>query len=146
MLYVGSAEELPVVASADLRVENVTGARRSVEQWFTLPAVRFIGAHTGCSCGFPSVTAESPIEYFEGMPLESQDRAADLRSVRALIELIRQAAGHSSRVELYPVWDGDQSKPPKGVIDWQLDSLDAERLFFNERFLHVVHNRSGATT
>lgn len=25
MLYIGSAEELPVVASADLRVENVTG-------------------------------------------------------------------------------------------------------------------------
>lgn len=105
--------------------------------------MKFIGAHTGCSCGFPSVTAESPIDYFDGMPLESQDRGADLRSVRALIELIRQAASHSSRVELYPVWDADQSKPPKGVIDWQLDSLDAERLFFNERFLHVVHNRGG---
>ena len=28
----------------------------------------------------------------------------------------------------------------KGIIDWQLEALDPERLFFNERFMHVVHN------
>ena len=49
-----------------------------------------------------------------------------------------------SRVELYPVADGDESKPPKGVIDWQLTALDPDRLFFNERFMHVVQNREQA--
>ena len=62
-----------------------------------------------------------------------------LRSIRALIELLAKAAAHSERVELYPVTDGDESKPPKGVVEWHLRSLDPERLFFNERFMHVVH-------
>ena len=140
MLYIATAEALPVTASADLRVETVDGARRGVEQWFSHPAVRFIGAHTGCSCGFPSVAAESPVEYFEGMTLGSDDRLADLRSVRALLALLRLAAGRGDRVELYPVADGEESHLPKGVIDWQLDALDPERLFFNERFMHVVKN------
>ena len=32
-----------------------------------LRTIRFIGAHTRCSCGFPSVSAEQPIEYYDGM-------------------------------------------------------------------------------
>jgi hypothetical protein len=141
MLYIGTAEDLPVESSKDLTVESVEPARQAVAQWFSQPVVRFVGAHTGCSCGFPSVIAESPVEYYEGMSLESDDREADLRSVRALIELLDQAAARSSRVELYPVADGDEAKPPKGVIEWRLASLDPERLFFNEGFMHLVDGR-----
>ena len=143
MLYIATAEELPLASSAHLTVESVDAARQDVKQWFSDPAVRFVGAHTGCSCGFPSVIAESPIEYYEGMSLHSDDRVADLRSVRALIELVGQVLARSERVELYPVADGDESKAPKGVIEWQVRSLDPERLFFNEGFMHVVHNRVG---
>ena len=143
MLYIGTAEELPLTSSADLSIEAVGAARQDVRQWFSHPAVRFVGAHTGCSCGFPSVTAESPIEYYEGMPLQSDDRAADLRSVRALIELVGQAVARSERVELYPVADGEELRPPKGSIAWQFSSLDPDRLFFNERFMHVVHKANG---
>ena len=64
-------------------MERLDDLRRVVEQWFANRPVRFIGAHTGCSCGFPSVIAETPIDYFDGMELGSDDRAADLRSVRA---------------------------------------------------------------
>jgi hypothetical protein len=142
MLYIGIAEQLPLMSAADLSIENVSDTRQAVTQWFSQPAVRFVGAHTGCSCGFPSVIAESPIDYYEGMPLESDNRAADLRSVRALIALIGEVAARSERVELYPVSDGEESLAPKGVIEWELGSLDPERLFFNERFMHVVHKRS----
>jgi hypothetical protein len=141
MLYIGTAEDLRVESSTDIRVEIVEPARQVVAQWFSQPVVRFVGAHTGCSCGFPSVISESAIEYYEGMSLESDDRPADLRSVRALITLLGEATGSSSRVELYPVADGDEAKPPKGVIEWRLASLDPERLFFNERFMHVVHDQ-----
>ena len=125
MLYIGTAEELPTSSSPDLRIETVSAARQDVKRWFSQPAVSFVGAHTGCSCGFPSIMAESPLDYYDGMPLQSDDRAADLRSVRAL--------------ELYPVPDGDELKEPKGVIEWEMNALDTERFFFNERFLHVVH-------
>jgi hypothetical protein len=143
MLYIGTAEQLRLGSGSDLKIESVDEARREVGQWFSYPAVRFVGAHTGCSCGFPSVIADSPIEYYEGMPLSSDDRAADLRSVRALIELISQVVTQSGRVELYPVADGDELRAPKGVIEWQLGALDPERFFFNERFMHVVQNRKG---
>ena len=113
MLYIGTAKELSLRSSSDLRIETVDDARLGVKQWFSSPVVHFVGAHTGCSCGFPSVIAESPIEYYDGMPLASDDRAADLRSVRALIELVGEVVSHSNRVELYPVADGDEAKRRK---------------------------------
>jgi hypothetical protein len=143
MLYIGTPTELPLHSSIDLKIERVGAAREGVKRWFTHPAVRFVGAHTGCSCGFPSVIAESPIEYYEAMSLPSDDREADLRSVRALVELIAQVVAQSGSVELYPVADGDEVKPPKGVIEWQLSALEPERFFFNEQFMHVVRKSPG---
>lgn len=137
MLYIGTITPLPLVADGDLRIEEVEPARESVRRWFSMPTVHFVGAHTGCSCGFPSVTAETPVEYFDGMRLESDDRAADLRSVRALIGLVAQAVERDGRVELYPVWDGEEGNPPKGVIELTQETLVADRFFFNERFMHV---------
>jgi hypothetical protein len=142
MLYLGTAEDLPDSTSADLRIERVAAARADVARWFEHPSVRFVGAHTGCSCGFPSVMAESPIEYFDGMSLDSDDRDADLRSVRALIALIdRVVSAPDGFAELYPVADGDESKAPKGDIEWRLSALDPERFFFNEGFRHVVRRK-----
>ena len=138
MLYLGTMTDLPLVPGDDLRVELVQSARESVRRWFSVPTVHFVGAHTGCSCGFPSVIAETPVDYFEGMRLDSDDRAADLRSVRALIDLVALVAQRDGRVELYPVADGDEMKPPKGVIELPVESLVADRFFFNERFMHVV--------
>lgn len=138
MLYVGTPAELPPTTTDDLKVERVEPAREAVKRWFSYPAVAFVGAHTGCSCGFPSFSAESPIEYYEGMPLDSDDRAADLRSTSALLEVIRDVVADSGAIELYPVADGDESKSPKGTIEWAVSDLDPQRFFFNEGFMHVV--------
>jgi hypothetical protein len=144
MLYIGTASEIPLRSSPDLSVENVDEARQSVRQWFSRPVVQFLGAHTGCSCGFPSVIAEHPVSYYEGMPLQSTDRAADLRSVRALIELLGQVVKPDEPVELLPIGDGNQAMAPKGVIECQLDGLDPERFFLNEGFIHLI--RFGETS
>lgn len=140
MLYIGTAEEIPLESSDALKVESLDARAEGVRQWFSQPFIRFVGAHTGCSCGFPAVIAETEIEYYEGMPLLSDDRGADLRSVQALIELLTRSLADADRVELYPVAHGDESKAPKGRIEWQVAALDPERFFFNERFLHVVRN------
>src|SRR3954451_25186179 len=66
-LYLATRDEQPLSESPALRVEGVTPAAENVRQWFSLPAVRFIGADTGCSCGFRHVVAEEPIEYWDGM-------------------------------------------------------------------------------
>ncbi len=113
MLYLATAGDQPLRSSPELRVEEVESARTTVRQWFSLPTVRFIGAHTGCSCGFPSVIAQEPIEYYEGIFDTSEERASDLASTRALIALIQQHLLDGPEVQLYPVGAGAEGCPPK---------------------------------
>jgi hypothetical protein len=137
MLYVATRDELPLRSSPELSVEDVAPHRTAVRQWFSLPVVRFVGAHTRCSCGFPSVIADVPIEYFDGMLDDAPDREADLRSVDALLALVREHAA-GGEVQLYAVGDGDEGSPPKGVINVGLGSLQPRTFFFNEQFLYRV--------
>jgi hypothetical protein len=39
---------------------------------------------------------------------------------------------------LYPVWGGEEGKPPKGVINLGVGALNRERFFFNEQFFYRV--------
>jgi hypothetical protein len=138
MLYLRTANDLPLQSTPDLTVEPVEPSREEVRQWFSLPTVRFIGAHTRCSCGFPSVIADEPVEYFEGIFSDSEHRAADLRSLQALITLVREQVAAGGSVELYPVSDGDEGRPPKGTLDVTIEALQPDTFFFNERFLYRV--------
>jgi hypothetical protein len=126
----------PTKPPSDLSVEEVDSSRDAVRHWFSLPTVRFIGSHTGCSCGFPHVIAEEPIEYFDGM--FDGDREDDLRSVRALLALIQDQVRTSGEVQLYPVSDADEQLPPKGRIEIAVDTLAPESFFLNERFLYCI--------
>ena len=138
MLYLATAGDQPLRSSTELSVEEVESSRTSVRQWFSLPTVRFIGAHTGCSCGFPSVIAEEPIEYYEGIFDPTEDRAADLASTRALVALIRQHVNDGAEVQLYPVGDGAEGRPPKGTVQLSIDAIDPETFLFTEQFLYRV--------
>jgi hypothetical protein len=144
MLYIGSSQGVPARETPDLTVESVENARLGVIRWFTQPVVQFVGAHTGCSCGFPSVVAEGVIEYYDGMWADSGDRTDDLRSVSALIQVLRTALDAGQAVELYPVWDGDEGEAPKGVVEWSLDQLTPETFFFNQQFMYVVRHADEA--
>ena len=139
MLYIGTRQDLPLLATADLRIEEV--GVKAVLQWFSLPHIHFIGAHTGCSCGFPSVTADVPIEFYPGMLDDSPEREADLRSVGALLELIAEQTSQGDEVQLYPVWNGEEGAPPKGTIELAPDRLVTGEFFFNERFFYRVAGR-----
>lgn len=138
MLYLGTNGNLPLRADPDLAVEEVESAREAVRQWFSLPIVRFIGANTGCSCGFPHVVAAEPIEYWDGMFDPGDRRDANLRSVRALLTIIREHVAASGSVELYPVWDGNEHLAPKGTIEMSADWLNPETFLFTEQFLYRV--------
>ncbi|HEU4937436.1 MAG TPA: hypothetical protein VFT39_13325, partial [Vicinamibacterales bacterium] len=87
--------------------------------------------------GFPHVIAEEPIEYWDGM-FDAQDREADLKSVESLLALVREHVRATGEVQLYPVWDGEEGKPPKGVINLGVGALNRERFFFNEQFFYRV--------
>ena len=138
MLYLGCKEPLRERSDSDLRVEPVESGRRAVEQWFSLPSVQFVGAHTHCSCGFPYVVAETPIEYWEGLWSDSEERQADIRSMRALINVLREVVKPGGSVELYPVWNGNEADPPKGHVLWSLEQIAPETSVFTEQFLYEV--------
>jgi len=138
MLYLATSDDPQLRSSLELSVEEVEASRVAVRQWFSLPTVRFIGAHTGCSCGFPSVIADEPIEYFDGMFNDDPDREPDLRSIQSLLALIQEHVAAAGEVQLYPVWDGEEGSPPKGTIAIGVDALNAETFFVNERFLYRV--------
>jgi hypothetical protein len=140
MLYLATSNDQPLRTSPDLSVEAVDPSREAVRQWFSLPTVRFIVAHTGCSCGFPSVIAEEPIEYYDGMfpDRDAEERPADLRSVRSLVAMVQAHVEASGEVQLYPVWDGNEASPPKGTINVRLDALNRDTFIFTEQFLYGV--------
>ena len=114
MLYLATEREQPTFESNDLNIEPVEAKRSAVSRMFALPFVRFVGAHTGCSCGFPSVVAEEPLEYFDGMFLDSERRIPDLESLRALLEIVKEHVAAAGSAELYAVWEGEETKTPKG--------------------------------
>ncbi len=138
MLYLATSNAQPLRSSAELSVQEVEASREAVRQWFSLPIVRFIGAHTGCSCGFPSVSADEPVDYFEGMFRDDEDREKNLRSLQSLLDLVREHVATSGEAQLYSVWNGEEGSPPKGTINVGLNALNAETFFFNEQFLYRV--------
>jgi hypothetical protein len=141
MLYVGTQTEEPIARTPDLGIEAVEERRAEVRQWFTLPAVRLVLAHGTCSCGFPHLLADERIEYEDWLApvlAQSDDRDADLRSVRALIRLLDRHLAEAEIVELYPVADGSEGLSPKGTIELSLAALDAETFFFTEQFFYRV--------
>lgn len=139
MLYCASEVPIPLRALPEMNVEEVEPERAAVRQWLSLPEARYIGAHTGCSCGFPSVVADEPVAYFDGMFDDAEeDRAKNLASVRALFALLDELLAKSDVVELLPVWAGDEYGPPAGVMEVKRAQLVAEEFFFMESFLYRV--------
>ena len=138
LLYMATHDDVPLRTSVDIRVEEVEASRDAIRQWFSLPEVHFIGAHTGCSCGFPHIVAEEPIEYYDGVFDEDEKRQPELRSAEALLALIRDYVIDKGEVQLYSVWNGNEGLAPKGVINVALDSLRRESFFLNEQFFYRV--------
>ena len=141
MLYVATTGDQPYVETDLLNVEDVEPKRLAVRQWLTRPVVRFVGAHTGCSCGFRSVVATEPIAFAPEMFDEDErdDAAPKGRaSLAALMAMVRTFADRDGAVELLAVWDGDEGEPPLGTIDKTASDLQPETWFFIERFLYRV--------
>ena len=138
MLYLATTVEVPLRQSPDLSIEEIEQSRTIVREWLSLPHVRCIGSHSGCSYGVSSIQSAVPIEYFDGILVETNERENDLRSVNALLELIRPLVRSGGEVQFYPVWDLEEHKPPTGIIEWHIDSLKGEKFYFHEQFIHRV--------
>lgn len=136
-LYIGSTSSFETVSSDLFVLEPVLDDKAPVRAWFASPHVAFVGIPT-CSCALAHVIAEEPIEWFEGMFEQSEDREEEIQAAAELLRLIGLALETSPEVEMYPVWNGDEKEPPKGIISLVHPAQDSARFFLNERFLYRV--------
>jgi len=141
-LYLASLDEQQLRQSAEISVEAVQPAAELVRQWFSLPFVRFIGAYTGCSCGFRFVNADEPVEYYEGMFNESGSEQRE--SMESLVVLIREHVALGGEVEMYPLWNDKVDVRPKGTIELRASALDPRSFFFVEQFFYRVYGEKRA--
>jgi hypothetical protein len=137
-VYLGCDNEIPLVDEEYIHVEAVPANEKQVEQWFDCRCVYFVGSHLGCSCGFPSVSADKPVEYRDGMFKANPNHADDLKSVDKLVELLHEIKPKNVTIKLYPVWFDELGREPKGIIPLYLKNINTSRFFFNERFMYVL--------
>ena len=90
-VYLASATEIPVRTTAEVSVERLDDIGQPVHHWRSLRNVRYVAAFDGYGCGFPSVVAEEPIEWFDEMFDDVEDRERIIASVRALTVLLKSA-------------------------------------------------------
>ena len=138
VLYLATETEILPRSGEFFSIESINDSSENVVQWFSLPHIVLLGAHTGCSCGFPHVLAEEPIPYFDGMFDDSKDREDDLVSCTDLLCLVGKCLSTSEYIELFPVWNGEESLPPKGTVALDYSSITPETLCFTEHFLYRV--------
>jgi hypothetical protein len=138
-LYIATTGDQPCFETDLLNVEDIEPGWTAVRQWLSLPVVRFVGAHTGCSCGFRSVKATEPIAYDEGLFYEDERTAATKRaSLSALMAMARAFAERDGEIEMLAIWEGDEWEPLLGTIDKTVSDLQPQTWFFIERFLYRV--------
>jgi len=144
MMYLGSSVRLRIRKEPSISVVSLRSDQEVVRNYLRdEPHVYFIGSHTGCSCGFPSSIAESPVEYFEEMFDESNsDRMDNIASVHELLLVLDECLVDSDHCVLLPLWNGTESNAPKGDVNWKRDEMFPDTFVVTEQFRYTIH-RSG---
>jgi hypothetical protein len=137
-LYVAAAEPLPIVgwneSKPAFNVQELSDSEQIVRRHFTKPHVYYLGAHTGCSCGFAFGQLESTSAEDEA------EETAGRASVAALQKYLRDAVQRTGEVELYSCWEGDQGHVPEQNIDITPESFAGDAFRFPEKAFFRVRS------
>jgi hypothetical protein len=118
-VYLAAHAPLPLrdwdEARPSFNVSALSSDEALVRGRFSRPHVVYLGAYTGCSCGFT--------------PDEDGEEADAARSLEDLVAYVREAAA-AGTVELFTCWDGDYLEPATRRLELAPDDLaDPERWF-----------------
>jgi len=122
-LYLASDEQLPLIPWSEVKpafnVAELQDYDLEARKQFSKTCVVFLGAYTGCSCGFA----------YDGEPNEDErDRIDDQdarESVRALVSYLEEQVKRSS-LEIFACWNGEQGDPPQSTLNVAPDYFVAE--------------------
>jgi hypothetical protein len=114
-LFIASDEPLPVVewreSAPAFNTQQLSDAEQGVRRHFTKPHVCYLGAHTGCSCGF--AYGQIP----PGVHRDEREEAAGRASVAALRQYLAEAVERLGEVELCSSWEGDWHREPEQRLE-----------------------------
>jgi len=116
-----------------LYLENLSKDDEVVKTKFSKSYVYYVGADTGCSCGFAW-----EVEYFNDP--EEQERK---KSPQKLIDFIRVLSEKES-IEFYCCWEGDWDDPIIEKIELDIRNISLDKLYFMEEKQFVTFQRQSS--
>ena len=138
VVYIASDFPLPLVQWNDeqpeFHVTELTVGENDgkVRSQFSKPYIYYVGAHTGCGCGF---------EYGK-YPGYEENVEENRQSVFRLSQYLIKAVEQNETIELFACWDGDQAEKP--VKRGRITPLEigGESFWFEEKeFLLVERSK-----
>jgi hypothetical protein len=110
-----------------LYFENLSADEEPVKEKFSKPFIYYVGADTGCSCGFAW-----NVEDFNN-PQEQESK----KSPQKLLDFINQQTKKED-VEFYCCWEGDWSDPIDEKIEISIKDVSLDKFYFMEEKRFVV--------
>jgi hypothetical protein len=129
-VYLAASSWLPAIpfieGTSDFHVSDLKEHEEAVRSQLTAPNVVYVGAFTGCGCGFDP-EGEDP-----SGPYEERGK----RSLRELVDYINEHV-NGGPAELYISWEGEWNLPALRRIELNASEL-AERTDWLEERTHVA--------
>jgi hypothetical protein len=129
-LFIASDQPLPLIewqeSEPAFNVQRMSDGEEGVRRHFSKPNVYYLGAHTGCSCGFKY----GQIEIGEH---DEADEAAGRESVSALRRYASEAVQRLGEVELFSSWEGDWNDAAERRLDVTPEWFDGESFKLPEK-------------
>jgi hypothetical protein len=133
-VYIGSNQKLETSSWIEnetvLNFQDLSNDDEIVKGKFTKPYVYYVGADTGCSCGFA----------WEVEDFNDPDEQDSKKSPQALIDFIKSQT-RIEDIELYCCWEGDWSDPIGDKITIDIKDVSLDKYYFMEEKRFVIFNR-----
>lgn len=134
--YLGSECEAPLTApwSGDSPGFHVTEPREcdlGVRQNLPFPCVRYLGARTGCGCGFRRDRGG----YIDTDPDNLEEARATQADHDSLVAYLRALPPQSRPMQIFACWSGDERHPPEHFRSCSIAELASPTFGFREREL-----------
>jgi len=134
--YLGCETDAPLTApwsemSAVFHVSEPRECELVVRRHLAFPCIRYLGAHTGCGCGFRRDYGG----YIDANPDDPDEAAAAQSSHDALVAYLKALPPQQRPMQIYGCWSGDESRPPEHFRTCSISQLASSDFGFREREL-----------
>lgn len=133
-VYIGTNEKQATAVWEEnetlLYFEELSQKDELVKAKFTKPFVYYVGANTGCSCGFA----------WEVENFDDPDEQEAKKSPQKLIEFITEQTKKED-VEFYCCWEGDWGNPIIEKLELDIRNVSLDKFYFMEERRFVLFRR-----